>query len=146
MLKQEIRNVACLVIALVVAAGCGPKTDRLPISGTVTLDGAPLDSGSIRFNSRPGEKLQSAGAMIHDGAYEIPAEQGLLPGIYIVEMSSPDTKAPPIMVGGDDGSPKFPVAPDRIPPEFNSGGGKTIELSRDGDAKFNFEVTSSSKK
>jgi hypothetical protein len=144
--KQVIRNIACLAIVLGAAVGCGPKTDRLPISGKVTLNGVPLDSGSIRFNSQPGEKLQSAGAMIHNGVYEIPAEQGLLPGIYVVEMSSPDAKAPPIMVGGEDGGPKFPVAPDRIPPEFNSGDGNKIELSREGDTEFNFEVSSSPKK
>jgi hypothetical protein len=138
--------VVFFVFALIATLGCGPTTDRLPITGKVSLDGVPLDSGSIRFTSRPGEKLQAAGAMIHNGAYEVPAEKGLLPGVYIVQISSPDTKAPPIMVGGENGSPRFPVAPERIPPEYSETGEKTIELSRDGESEFNFDVASAAKK
>ena len=146
-MTKVIRNIAAWALLGVIACvGCGTKTDKLPISGKVTLDGVPLDGGSIRFNSRPGEKLQAAGAMIQNGAYEIPAEKGLLPGVYIVQMSSPDTDAPPVMVGGEDGSPKFPVAPERIPPEYSEGSDNTIELTRDGDSEFNFDLTSAAKK
>lgn len=145
MSKLVINCVAGGVLGLVACLGCGPKTDRLPISGKVTLDGVPLDSGSIRFNSQPGEKLQSAGAMIHNGGYEIPAEKGLLPGVYIVQISSPDTEAPPIMIGGENGSPRFPVAPERIPLEYSEGSDKTVELTRDGGGEFDFEITSAAK-
>lgn len=134
------------LVGLAVCLGCGPKTDRLPISGKVTLDGVPLDSGSIRFNSQPGEKLQSAGAMISAGSFVIPAEKGLLPGVYIVQISSPDNDAPPIMIGGENGSPRFPVAPERIPPEYSEGSDKTVELTRDGGGEFNFDLTSAAKK
>lgn len=146
MSKEVIRNIACLAILLGAAVGCGPKTDRLPISGKVTLDGVPLDSGSIRFSSKPGEKLQAAGAMIHQGAYEVPAEKGLLPGVFIVQMSSPDLNAPQIMIGGENGSPRFPVAPERVPPEYSEGSEKTIELTPDGETEFNFDMTSAAKK
>lgn len=133
-------------MGLAVCLGCGPKTDRLPISGKVTLDGAPLDSGSIRFVSQPGDKVQAAGAMIRNGDYEIPAEKSLLPGVYVVQISSPDTKAPPIMVAGEPGGPKIPVSPERIPPEYSEGRDKTIELTRGGDNEFNFDITSAAKK
>ena len=146
MSKELIRNIACLAIALGAVVGCGTKTDRLPITGKVTLDGVPLDSGSIRFSSKPGEKLQAAGAMIHNGAYEIPAEKGLLPGVYIVQMSSPDLNAPPIMIGGEDGAPKFPVAPERVPPEYGELSERTIALTADGESEFNFDMTSATKK
>ena len=58
--------------------GCGPRSDRLEVAGTVTLDGAPLDGGSIRLTSVGGEKLMAAGAMIQKGEYLIPQEKGLL--------------------------------------------------------------------
>lgn len=142
-----IRNcLAGSLLAVVACVGCGPKTDRLPITGKVSLDGAPLDSGSIRFNSQPGEPLRSAGAMIHNGGYEIPVEKGLLPGVYIVQISSPDTNAPPIMIGGENGSPRFPVAPERIPPEYSEGSDKTVELTRESSGEFNFDLTSAAKK
>ena len=136
----------CGLLGLVACLGCGPKTDRLPITGKVTLDGAPLDSGSIRFVSQPGEKLQAAGAMIHNGTYDVPAEKSLLPGTYIVQISAPDTKAPPIMVAAEPGGPKIPVAPERIPPEYSEGRDKTISLTPDGDNVFNFDITSAAKK
>jgi hypothetical protein len=34
--------------ALTCVAGCGPK--RLPVSGTVTLDGQPVNGGHLEFN------------------------------------------------------------------------------------------------
>ena len=60
------------LLILVSLPGCGPKSDRLAISGKVTLNGAPLDLGSIRFSSNGGGKLFASGAMVKDGEYHIP--------------------------------------------------------------------------
>lgn len=133
------------LVGLAVCLGCGPKTDRLPISGKVTLDGAPLDSGSIRLVSQGGAKLQATGAMIQAGDFSIPAEKGLLPGVYHVTISSPDVQAKPTMVSEYPGGPAIPVTPDRIPPEFNTESKKTIEVTPDGDNEFSFDVTSAAK-
>src|SRR6476660_5436488 len=62
---------ACSVAAigflvLLSFVGCGPRSDRLAISGKVTLNGAPLDLGSIRFSSIKSEKLYASGAMVKD--------------------------------------------------------------------------------
>jgi hypothetical protein len=135
----------CAFAALVLAVGCGPKTDRLPLSGTITLDGAPLDKGKIEFASISGAPLQSTGAVIRDGSYEIPAEKGLLPGTFHVEISSPDAEAKPVKVSAYPGGPTISVAPDRIPPEFNIDSEKRIDVTREGDNVFNFDVTSAKK-
>jgi hypothetical protein len=131
-----------LALTLLPTAGCGPRSDRLAVSGNVTLDGAPLDSGSIRLTSIGGEKLVSSGAMIQNGAYQIPQEKGLVAGTYHVELSSPDKQAPAAM---DDGTPDgrgIPIAPNRIPAAYNVDSKQTIEVTPDGDNQFDFNVIS----
>ncbi len=47
----RFRPVVCVAVLLL--AGCGGSSgkaiERNPVSGTVTLDGSPLDQGAIRF-------------------------------------------------------------------------------------------------
>jgi hypothetical protein len=120
-------------IGLLALAGCGPRSDRLAVSGTVTLNGEPLSGGSIHFTSLGEQKLAS-GAMIENGEYHIPQEKGLLPGEYHLEISAPDTDSPPVMIGGS------PTAPELIPPEYNVDSKKTIQVTTDGDNHFEFEI------
>jgi hypothetical protein len=138
-------SAAIASIALVSCVGCGPHSDRLAISGTVKLDGVPLDAGSIRFTSLS-ENKAAAGAMIKDGAYEIPQEQGLLPGTYHVEITSPDTKSPPVIARATPGGPGMPVARERIPDDFNVDSKHSVNVTSDGDNHFEFEVVSRPKK
>ena len=96
--------------------GCGPSSDRLEVGGAVSLDGTPLDSGSIRFSSiGEGQKLVSTGALVKDGEYLVPQEKGLPPGKYRVEITSPEMNAPPVMVRESPGSRGYPTEPERIP-------------------------------
>jgi hypothetical protein len=130
--------IAALAITL---AGCGPRSDRLQISGNVTLDGAPLDGGSIRFTSMGGKQIAS-GASIQQGDYHIPQEKGLTPGKYHVEITAPDVKAKPVMVPVGSGGRAMPVQPDRIPPKYNINSKETVEVSVDGDNHFTFDIKS----
>jgi hypothetical protein len=137
------RSLLWVVLAPVVCvcAGCGPPSDRLEITGNVTLDGAPLDGGSIRFTSS-GDEPVAAGAMIENGAYKIPQEKGLPPGTYYVDISAPDTSAPPVMARATPGGRGIPVARDRIPPEYNINSKQTVEVSSDSDNHFTFAIVS----
>ena len=82
---------ACL--SLFVLAGCGDgRGVRVPVSGAVTVDGAPLAFGSILFeplaggdNNRPG-----GGALESDGTFRVSAYtafDGLPPGSYRVAIT-----------------------------------------------------------
>jgi hypothetical protein len=137
------------VVTLLVAVGffalggCGPRSDRLEISGEVKLDGAPLDSGSIRFASTGGEKIFATGAMITNGEYYIPQEKGLPPGTYQLEINAPDTDAPLVVYPSAPGEPRAPpTAPERIPPEYNVNSKHRVEVTEDGDNHFTFEIVS----
>lgn len=133
-------------VAMMTTSGCGPRSDRLQVSGAVTLDGAPLDGGTIRFTSVGAEKVTASGAMIRQGHYMVPQEHGLRPGTYHLEISAPDADAPKIIVRDTPGGPGIPTAPERIPPEYNSDSKKTIEVTADGDNVFDFEISGKPKK
>jgi hypothetical protein len=130
-----------VLLALVAQAGCGPQSDRLAVSGNVTLDGVALDSGSIRFTSLGGQ-LISSGAMIRGGAFNIPQEKGLLPGKYHLEINSPDEKAAPIIYRSEPGAPGIPTQPERIPAEYNVSSKQTVDVSTASDNHFKFEIVS----
>jgi hypothetical protein len=132
--KQPLNPLGILALALL-AAGCGPKTDRLEISGQVNLDGAPLDDGLIRFTSG-GDTPMAAGAVIQDGRYEIPAEKGLLPGEYVVVIHSPDNDAPKIHYQG------IPTAPDRIPSQYNAETTLKAQVAQGEANSFDFDLSS----
>src|SRR4051794_22210111 len=84
-------RVACLAFlgALAgawVGGGCGGAAgDNLPrqaVSGTVTLDGAPVSHGFIQFRPTTEGPTTEVGGEIKDGKYEIAREQGPVPGGY----------------------------------------------------------------
>src|SRR4051794_15882853 len=84
---RRFRLAAWLPLGMALA-GCGGATDSLPreaVSGTVTLDGRPLESASIAFDPEGGNAHPTAaGAVINNGAYSIARSDGPTPGRYRV--------------------------------------------------------------
>ena len=146
--RSELAGLATAVLlaaGLALVAGCAPRSDRLQVSGKVTLDGKPLDSGTIRLTSTGTEKLSASGAMIEQGEFLIPQEKGLPPGTYVIEISSPDPSAPLVVYPSAPGEPALPpTAPERIPAEYNSKSKHTVDVSKDGENHFVFEINSRS--
>lgn len=124
-------------------AGCGGSDgiERYGVSGTITLDGEPLDTGAIQFGPEDGQGM-SGGAAIQDGTYEIPADRGLPAGKYRVRISSaggapqPEEEAP--------GESLENLATERIPAKYNVNSQETVEITTDGDNTFNFDISSKS--
>ena len=84
---QRTAFMVFFVVSITSLLGCGPDTGgRVSVYGTVTLHGAPLESGTIQFVGAEGS--QFGGTTITAGKYVIPAEQGLLPGKYTVRVSA----------------------------------------------------------
>jgi hypothetical protein len=70
-------------------AGCGGSADgfeRFPVDGTVSLDGAPLKSGTITFIAE--QKGASSSIDVKDGEFHLGRSDGLSPGPYRVEVYS----------------------------------------------------------
>ncbi len=79
----------CLGLCAVLA-GCGNTKysgeQRYPLEGEVTLDGQPIDLGSITFIPE-GDKGRTSGGVITDGKYAVPEENGANAGTYRVKVS-----------------------------------------------------------
>ena len=132
----------CLVLCLVVTwCGCGPGNPlgRRAISGSVTLDGAPLDQGSIQFSPQQQQGGVGSGAVISNGGYTIAADKGLPPGKYLVRIFSAEQPDVPVPKG-PPGSVPIPPATERIPPEYNANSDKIVEVTAAGSNQFDFDI------
>ncbi|MFO0956075.1 MAG: hypothetical protein U0800_01265 [Isosphaeraceae bacterium] len=149
------RATALAIATALTLSGCG--SDGLPrerISGKVTLDGRPVDSGSITFlptaSDAPGT---GAEAPIRAGAFDVPAAQGPIPGTYLVLVSSPvpdaSRAAPKRKARGvaedtsGTGTPEAAEVPLResIPEEYNTKSTLKAEVKSGGPNTFEFPLT-----
>jgi hypothetical protein len=125
-------------------AGCGGGEDSLPrlaISGRVTLDGKPLEHGSITFTPADAGRADAttAGASISDGSYSVAQAGGPTPGNYRVAI-----------LGAEEGSAPAPgerptrsaVAKSPIPEEYNTRSSLKAEIKADGSKTFDYELKS----
>src|SRR5438874_241891 len=107
-------------LGLLCFLGCadsGPPTAE--VSGTVRLDGRPIEEGSIQFIPVEGTRGPSAGAPIEDGKYHIPRKKGVTVGTNRVELRAfknagtkiQDPTAPPGV--------RTEARVQAFPPEFN---------------------------
>jgi hypothetical protein len=115
--------------------GCGaPSTAAL--TGKVTLDGAPVTAGNIVFLPQ-GEGPKAAAAIV-EGNYTIPAEVGLKPGVYRVEVSwhKPTGRKMP----SSDPGIMMDETKEAVPAKFNTDSTLSAELSA-GQAEKDFALT-----
>jgi hypothetical protein len=78
-----------LPVLLIITFGCGSSSETMRVSGKVTYDGKPIETGSIVFVPISDGTAPGAGGSITDGAYDIPASSGPLKDVkYRVELSA----------------------------------------------------------
>jgi len=129
------------VIAIASGCGRGNPLGRLPISGTVTFEGRPLDKGVIEFSPCKEVGTVGTGARIDNGRYAIPTLKGLPPGEYRVRIFSPkDAK----MVAKSAGAPGPAAAAgygiERIPPKYNTRTNIIVTIGAKGPMVFDFDI------
>lgn len=131
-------RIPLLLLFLLILGGCAPDVGgRLAVSGTIKLKGQPIDEGTINFSARPGAEGGFAGAPIRDGRYEIPAAQGLTPGVYQVRISAPEPGVPVTETAPGQSGP--PVK-DRVPPQYNANTTLEFEVKAGAKNQFDFDV------
>jgi hypothetical protein len=85
---------ATAVLALATfAAGCGERRASLvPVAGTVTYDGRPLEGALVSFDPREPDSRRppGEGQTDHDGRYTIRTGDrwGVLPGLYRISVTA----------------------------------------------------------
>ncbi|MBN2295535.1 MAG: carboxypeptidase regulatory-like domain-containing protein [Pirellulales bacterium] len=124
-----------LILAAVPLAGCSGGDGRKELSGTVTVDGQPLESGSINFRPTAGTKANSSGSTIVNGEFEIGADKGLPVGKYKVTVQA--FKKSGRMVQ----DPQMGEIPETVPISFMEAGTLEAEITADGENRFNFKLT-----
>jgi len=128
-----------LPIALLL--GCSQDSEgRQGLTGIVRVDSAPVQTGSINFTPTEGQAT-AGGAVISNGKFSIPRDNGLLAGKYRVAVSAP--------AGSDKPAPALPgeappLAKDLIPPEWNTASNQIVEVKKGGANSFPFEISSKS--
>jgi hypothetical protein len=137
---------ALLGFAVALLSGCGGGAAGLyGVSGTVKVDGAPLEKGSISFEATEGQRT-SSGAVISGGNFTIPAAHGLPEGKYrvVVHAPTPGTgggKAPSDAPPGE----ATPPPKELIPPDWNESSTHTIEVKKGGPFVFSFDIATKAK-
>ena len=145
--------------------GCGPAAvDDLPrqaVWGKVTLDGQPLEQGTITFTPATGSPTPGM-VSITGGSYSIPQTQGLVPGPYKVSILSKDATEPVEKFGdlpGIAGRRQAEAADSKqralmlgkagtaasgqpIPPRYNTATTLTAEVKEGASNSFDFDLSS----
>jgi hypothetical protein len=89
---MQLRNVrqTLLVCAAITLAGCGDgRPERVPVSGTVLIDGQPLTRGYVKFV--PADGRPSLGKLGDDGKFALTCfdgGDGAIPGTHRVQVSA----------------------------------------------------------
>lgn len=134
MRQSVIRQfVACAALA---AVGCSPAATEGVLTGAVTLDGAPVSSGQIRFVPVDG-RSPTGGAVITAGKYSTK----LAPGEYSVEISSPKEGPARSMYDAAPAPAPSDAGAETIPARYNAKTELKLNVEA-GDVHHDFTLTS----
>lgn len=141
MAVHRIAMAPVYLAAFLLLQGCGgDPLGRYAISGSVSVDGAPLANGNISFQPTESQPT-SSGAVVTGGKFSIPREAGLVAGKYrvVVNAAVPGTEGKVIAADAQPGGPPSP-AQELIPPDWNTSSQQMIEVKPEGPFEFPFEI------
>lgn len=141
-LQRRVRLAGALagVLALFgLAGGCGgpPKAH---VTGTVTLDGKPIENGAIMFSPTNGQG-QTAGGGIQDGKYAVDASVGEM--TVVINASKVVGKQ---KLFDTPDSPVEDKVVEMIPLRYNTESKLRVTLKPGDNEGVNFELTSGKEK
>jgi hypothetical protein len=134
---------ACL--SLLLGSGCSRPSEglvRVAVAGTITLDGLPVERGSIDlFPTAAGSDLRKASGLVIAGQYDIPAARGPNVGTYRAEIHWPKPTGRKISGFTDIGEDVVDEQAEAIPPRYNARSTLLVEL-KPGPNTHDFRLTS----
>jgi len=110
---------ATLAIALCLGCGNGDGLNRASVEGKVSLDGTPVEEGTISFAPTAGTKGPTAGGTIENGRYSISAAKGPVVGRYRVELHAPRKTGKKIQAPMAPAGTMTDEVGDAMPPQYN---------------------------
>ena len=129
--------VGAIVVVCLLAAGCGGRGDIGRVSGTVTLDGAPLAEALVTFQPTAGGPPSRAWTDA-SGRYELRysrTRDGAKEGDHEVTITTLDK-------GNPDADPPRPPRPEQVPDCYNRRTTLTAHVVR-GGSRIDFQLTGS---
>jgi len=109
------------------------------VQGKVTVNGQPVANGFVRFMAIDPNGT-NASAVIKDGQYSLPAEQGPTKGRYRVEFNVPSAQKK--KVPNDDAPGQFrEEAPETMPAKYNTKSTLVQEIDPDKPQVLDFSLT-----
>ncbi|WZO97472.1 hypothetical protein EP7_004506 [Isosphaeraceae bacterium EP7] len=131
------------IFALHCLSGCDVPADvlaRVAVSGRLTLDGAPVENGTITF--LPSGAESAVGGLIKAGEYSIAQAEGPVAGSYRVEIRS--SKKTGRRVADVDGEPGATVEEfvNDIPTRYNNRSKLTAVIKPGESNQFDFTLES----
>jgi len=131
------------VLMLLTVAGCGQTGDTpdvVPVTGTITLDGSPLEGAQVEFQPQStGEAdkpaVPSYGTTDETGKYTLKLGPGrvagAMPGTHEVRIMKYPQQS-------DDGTSGQQI----LPAKYNSASELTVEVSSDKQGGYDFDLES----
>lgn len=135
--------VLLLAAAVVGLAGCGLGAAGTAVTGSVTLDGEPLESGRIVFEPQGAGKM--AIGTIAQGTYQIAADQAPTPGTYLIRITAerPTGKNTAVVSRSLEDQAPAEQYEQYLPAKYNSRSELTLQIPQDSTGKHDFALTSS---
>lgn len=131
---------------LVLLNGCGSDgLGRQPVAGTVNLNGAPLETGTVSFHPIDATTKTATGGPITAGKFAFDHQKGLAAGKYRVTVNAPKPGTGGKAVEG--ALPGDPIEPpvELVPAEWNTNSSQIVEVKDSGLNEFNFDIKSKAK-
>ena len=116
-----MKHVGILLVFLTIcAAGCNSGPRSVPIFGSVSFEGKPIEKGTIELIPIDGTPGPSTGGPIVDGRYDVAAAHGPREGgvyqVRITALKKTGKTMPNIM---KPGGPPVELEDNFIPPKYN---------------------------
>lgn len=138
-------RVICFILIFSIGCSGTPRYPRVPVTGTVTLDGKPLEKGDIVFEPKGNLPTRASGT-IQAGQFNFIAENGPVPGRYAVAIFGgpvdPDAAA---KFEGDvirTTDPIYQKIREKVPDKYNVKTTLEVEVRADGGNDFTFDLRS----
>ena len=130
-----------MLMSLCVGCGQGDGATRCAVKGKVTLDGSPIEAGSIAFMPAGGTEGPTAGGQIEKGEYSIPSDKGPVEGRYRVEIRAPQKTGKMIQAPMAEEGTMVEETAESVPAKYNSESTLEEEIKA-GKNVLDFELTS----
>ncbi len=131
-----------VLASLCLVVGCGPDYEgdrRYPLSGTVRVDGQPMEAGAISFLPGDSNKQRIAGGSITNGAYSVDEASGANAGQHRVEIHW-YKKTGRMLTNADTGDP-YEERAEGLPNRYHKESELTVEVSP-GKTTHDFDLKS----